>query len=1040
MLWKKIDRLFSMTKLAKKKTPKVSGAGRRPFRPGMECLETRELLSTTLPDFLLQNATGISVVNDAHGDFVSAHFDTVKLGGFTLSNDTVTPSDSGVTFEGDTSFPVAGTVHLKGSIQDASHYSLSRHLDSISLGGFTLSNDTVTLSDSGVTFEGDATLPLVGTVNQLKGPIQDASHYSLSRHLDSVKFGGFTLSNDTVTLSDSGVTFEGDATLPLVGDVHHLKGPIQDASHYSFTAPLPSLPSLKKIAGFSVSNSQVTLSDSGVKLEADADLPANFPLIHHVHFAGAVSGSDSYDISFTTHDPISLFNGLVTVDTLELHLTPSALKVHAHAKAAQIIDVNMDASFADDGSYSLKGNANITVGGFTLKGADLTLGSDELDIKGSVPVPGIGIVDFTGSYGSGGKWSLTGTYPETILVGGFPVHDWTFGLSNDSLTLGAKIGFNGLVDVGVIGTIFYNGDYKLDVRADVLSLGGFSLGTVDIKLGNVNPDHMFRMDVHAVVGIPSMLTVKLDGYYKANGDYDFTGTTDSVAGLTLAKANFELNNTKGFSFEADLNYFFVGAHIRGTIEKNGHAHFEGDGKLTIFNQDTLHAVVDLDPSQKTYLIDVTARTNVFIATVDFTAHVVKGAQGWPQPTLKGSAQLGGVLSSIVSGHADFTMDANGVSVQNAVVGIPSGPNVTLDGYVKSNGDYDLKGTQTVSVAGLTLSTAHFEVSKTNGFSFDADWNYSLVTAHVKGTIAKDGHVHFEGDGQAAKLANFNLGNVHAIVDLDASKNKYHIDVTASADVFIGTGTFKGYVDKGAQEWPQPTLTVSAQVGGALSKLLSGSAVFTMNATGVTFEGDLSIPRVSGSFHVKGMVYSDGRIQIGGITTSASSITVADAARILNGLGAGVGDIAKALYNGVTTDLGQIAGALSSVSNSVFNVVGALSSVVNDVRQVTKAVWNHWENTVTWNVNDLAGGLWRNWKSTVTWSVNDLAGALSSVNNSVFNVVGALSSVVNDPVQVAKSVWNHWENSVNWDAGNLVNVLISAFGLSSTNAWKIVLGL
>src|SRR5262249_39443050 len=151
------------------------------------------------------------------------HVNSVTVGPLTLSNVDVTLANSGsgvsVSFSGDATVALVGSVHLTGTITDSTHYSFTAHISSLTIAGIHVQNADVTYSNTGLAFAGDATLPLLNTIH-VSGSITDSMHYSLTAHINSVTIGGFSLTNDDLTWSNSGFSFQGYATLPVVGNVH----------------------------------------------------------------------------------------------------------------------------------------------------------------------------------------------------------------------------------------------------------------------------------------------------------------------------------------------------------------------------------------------------------------------------------------------------------------------------------------------------------------------------------------------------------------------------------------------------------------------------------------------------------------------------------------------------------------------------------------------------------------------------------------------------------------------------------------------------
>jgi hypothetical protein len=318
----------------------------------------------------------------------------------------------------------------------------------------------------------------------------------------------------------------------------------------------------------------------------------------------------------------------------------------------------------------------------------------------SLDVPDIGTVEFSGSYGPGGQWSLGATYPGPVTVGPLVLTDMGFVLSNTSLTLsatGSVADLQAFVNAEVTAQIFYDGQFQATVDAHVLQLGGFSLGQAVVTFGNVNPSHEFILTVNAVAGIPDGPNVNLSGYIDQTGNYDFTGTQNiGLAGLTLSSAAFELSKANGFTFSAEWNYVLFMEQVSGTIGSDGHVHFEGKASMGLagFNLGTVDAVVDLDPPANSYSIHFTAETaaDFFVASVNLDGYAYMSNGQWQLPTLTAQANVGGPLSSILSGSATFTIDSNQVTFDGmlGIVNVP-GLSVEVGGTVYADGSVQVSG-------------------------------------------------------------------------------------------------------------------------------------------------------------------------------------------------------------------------------------------------------------------------------------------------------------------------------------------------------------
>lgn len=115
--------------------------------------------------------------------------------------------------------------------------------------------------------------------------------------------------------------------------------------------------------------------------------------------------------------------------------------------------------------------------------------------------------------------------------------------------------------------LFKDGSFQATVTVDS-SIAGFDLGQAEVTFGNHNPDKLLTTTLYAQMSIPTMLPdiVQIDGYWDANGNYDFKGSADVIlGGLTLAQAQFEVSKANGVTFNASTDFGVLKATVSGSI-------------------------------------------------------------------------------------------------------------------------------------------------------------------------------------------------------------------------------------------------------------------------------------------------------------------------------------------------------------------------------------------------------------------------------------------------------------------------------------------
>jgi hypothetical protein len=825
-------------------------------------------------------------IQDAnHYDF-SATVPDLNLLGFSLTHTIVDLSQVGVGLVGDANLPLVGNVHLEGAIQDASHYSLNVTVADLTLAGFTLTSVLVTLSDSGVALTGDATLPLVGTVH-LGGPVQDASHYKLSVAVPDVTLAGFSLTHVVASLSASGFSLKGDATLPLIGAVHDLEGLVTGATDFSLSVPLPSV----TIGTFTLSDNSITLSADGVTITGHTTLAVVGP----VTFTGNIFTDGTFSIT-AAPGPLSLLGGLVQFTQETFTLTTEAVTVEADAEVLQIGQAHFKGSIYFDGHYTLGATITIHVAGFTVDGANLNFGSDKLDVDFTLPVPEVGEVSFRGSYGAGGHWSLGATYPGPVQAGPVTLTDLGFDVSDTSLKLFATGSFadiEALVNVKVEADIYYDGRFQATVDAHVLELGGFSLGQAVVTFGNDHPNKEFIVDIHAFAGIGSVgPSVKLDGTFHDDGYYELIGTEDiALGGLSLTKTEFTLKKGAGFAFSADWDYGVFYAHIKGSIGTDGRVQFDGDGggKLAGFDLGGVHVGVDLNPAIGHFSIDVGVHADLLITKVDLGATLSYDAGSWQALSFDKTIAIPAPFSTLVSSSVHLKFDRDGAVFDTSFSSPYLPASFDVHAAINSDGSVAIKGDATLPLLGK--ATLDGRVTNGSDYSFTAtlldDWsmgswskglfpeftatldsqNGVRVTGAInlpaglgKGTFS--GAIAPNGAFSIAVTlgASPSLGSWGNLVSVNASATLTNTSVTVAGSINLpaglGNASFSGTVATSGSFSFEVTLGAGRSLG-SWGGQVSLNASATLTNTSVTVGGSINLPAGLGSASFSGTVATSG---------------------------------------------------------------------------------------------------------------------------------------------------------------------------------------
>ncbi len=732
------------------------------------------MLTANLPDFMLSgvrltggivslNSSGVSlegmaslpvvgmvalsgVLPNASQYSLSASVPSVTLGGISLANTTVTLKNSGVSFTGIATLPLIGNVALSGPVRDASDYTLSATVPHLSAGGFSLNNVVVTLDDGEIAVNGTSTLPIAGTL-PLSGTVLGDAHFSFRGHVPNVDVGGFALTDADVILTSDGLRLVADATLPVLGKVRHIQGSLQDATHFSLSVPVPTV----AIGLFSLGNNLVTLSNvgNGVTLGVTGDV--NLPLFGVVTVAGDIDPDGNFSFSELVPD-FSLPGGALQVKNTTVTLYSDRVHVDTDVSILGLAEAHFTGDVFANGEYELVASADLTIAGFTIpkppsSEPNLTFKNGELEIGFDYGLPGLdaflppgqGDVSFSGTYAANGQWSLTATADYTIAIGPVIVTSEQITLTPDSLTLlahGSVADLGPLAEGDVSMTIFRNGTFHATVDV-TSSVAGFSLGVANVTFGNHNDSQTFIATLHGVTTLPAGPNVALDGYWDANGKYDFRGTQSVALGpLTFANAQFGMSNLHGpaaFTFAAGVNFGVYQADVTGQFVTDGHGGFTAYSHA----KGTVLGVLNLDldgfvDSSGNFEFNGTQDVKLGPLNLSQTEFELSSANGL---TFSDDWNFLGVFTGTVS--AQVGSDSQGIVLTTEAVGTVLGSSLHLRGDIHA-ANFDLSGSAPINVGPFSLASADFELSNVTGFTFGSSWNYlGLFTGDVSATINSD---------------------------------------------------------------------------------------------------------------------------------------------------------------------------------------------------------------------------------------------------------------------------------------------------------------
>lgn len=230
-----------------------------------------------------------------------------SLGGFTLSSSTVTLSPSGFSVHGGIDLKVySATVDVSVSSTGAFTYT---HTMDASLGGFTIDNATLTLTSGGLQVAGH--ILFLGNSETISGRLYPDGAYNWDS-TSTVVLGGWTLASADLHFAAyttahprpagdpvAGLRVSGSLAIP--GGTLAVDTSISPTTGFSFTAT-PAL----TISGFALSSTTVSLSSAdGLHLHGSVKIGSTYVVID-----GDVPNSSSYSLCSAANTSANMASGL----------------------------------------------------------------------------------------------------------------------------------------------------------------------------------------------------------------------------------------------------------------------------------------------------------------------------------------------------------------------------------------------------------------------------------------------------------------------------------------------------------------------------------------------------------------------------------------------------------------------------------------------------------------------------------------------------------------------------------------------------------
>ncbi len=398
-------------------------------------------------------------------------------------------------------------------------------------------------------------------------------------------------------------------------------------------------------------------------------------------------------------------------------------------------------------------------------------------------------------------------------------------------------------------------DLAIPVNQQQMTLTGFTTGEVDLTLGASS----LTAIAHAT--LPDGTAVRLTGPVNTDGTYDLAGNAllIDVGSVPLLLPHFDLTD-QGMTVEG-------------------------------------HTVLPL------------------VGAADFTGSLT------PDGTYALTAPL---PDFTVSG---YTLTNASAALSNDGLGLTATTNVPIVGAVNVTGDLTIDGhysltasVPTVSVLGFTLTNVSVTLDDAHDLTFGAMATLPVVgDVTFTGSATPDGHYSLSAVAADFTLLGFTFS--HATATLDNSGLTVAGDATIATDNWSGLVHFTGSVTPDGQYRLQGTAT-NVNFDG----FISGSGAFTLTNSGLSFTGDITVGLDQGTVqvHFAGTLNANRQFMLVGQATTANfdGFISGNAVFTLNNSGmTAVGDITVGLDQGTV----QVHFAGTVNVNHLFLLVGTATT-------------------------------------------------------------------------------------------------------------------
>jgi hypothetical protein len=460
------------------------------------------------------------------------------------------------------------------------------------------------------------------------------------------------------------------------------------------------------VSGFAGTGLAVQWSNQGISATANLHLQSS-SWSADVPVTGSVQPDGTYRIEGMAQAQFAGFGS----GNAHFVLTNSGLTVDGDVNVpvgTQAIPVHFSAAgyIHADGQFRLQGTAQSTFAGFSMPSAAFVLDNSGLTVQGTVTAQlgtGSAVIPFSGFVHVDGLYDMTGTAQGQFA--GFVMPSAYFVLNNGGLTVNGDINVPlGPVTVPVhfvaTGAVQPSGQFSLDGHAQA-TFAGFVAANADFVLNNSG------LTANGTVGVQIgslSYSIPFSGWVHPDGQYQLTAhvAQATFAGFGAAGVDLTLTNS-GLSATASVQLGSVAtASLTGTIAPNGQFTLTGGAHVGLagFSADATFTLTAAG-------VSVAAGVAVpYVGTIHMGGSLLTGGQY--QLTYSGSFGVSGF-----GGSGWLRLDSSGITAHLDAGAPVLGLQAHLDGYIHSNGQYQLTSSASLNLGpisgsiGFTLNNSGF---------------------------------------------------------------------------------------------------------------------------------------------------------------------------------------------------------------------------------------------------------------------------------------------------------------------------------------------